>query len=276
MYDLEGKVAFVTGAGGEHGIGRGIALRLAEDGADVVVTDIRSKPYPDAEWGGLPALQAEIESFGRRSLALTCDVTDSAAVEAAMQRAQEALGGVDILVNNAAARGGEDRVPVVDLEEDEWDRVMLVNLKGTFICSRTAARHMVARGRGGRIISVSSVLGLRGIARFAAYCSSKFGIVGLTQSLAQELASHGITVNAICPSLTPTERVGHMTNLFDNPRLQVKEATDALLSGAAGSTPVGRLAQTDDLAHAVAFLASDGAAFLTGLSVPVTGGSFMR
>ena len=276
MYDLKGKVAFVTGAGGEHGIGRGIALRLAEDGADVVVTDIRSKPYPDAEWGGLPALKAEIESFGRRSLAVTCDVTDAAAVEAAIQETQEALGGVDILVNNAAARGGEDRVPVVDLEEHEWDRVMSVNLKGSFICSRAAARHMMARGKGGRIISVSSVLGLRGIARFAAYCSSKFGIVGLTQSLAQELASHGITVNAICPSLTPTERVGHMTNLFDNPELQVKEATDALLSGAAGSTPVGRLAQTEDLAHAVAFLASDGAAFLTGLSVPVTGGSFMR
>ena len=276
MYNLAGKVVFVTGAGGEHGIGRGIAQRLAEDGADVVVTDYVEKPYPDADWEGLPALKAEIEGLGRRSLALTCDVTDSASVGAAMQQAVEALGKIDILVNNAAARGGKDRVPVVELEEDEWDRVMSVNLKGTFVCSRAAARHMVTRGGGGRIISVSSVLGLRGIARFAAYCSSKFGIVGLTQSLAQELAEYGITVNAICPSLTPTERVGHMTNLFSNPQLQVKEATDALLSGAAGSTPIGRLAQTDDLAHAVSFLASDGAAFLTGLSIPVTGGSFMR
>ncbi len=276
MYNLVGKVVFVTGAGGEHGIGRGIAQRLAEDGADVVVTDYVEKPYPEADWGGLPALKAEIEGLGRRSLALTCDVTDSASVGGAMQQAVEALGKIDILVNNAAARGGKDRVPVVELEEDEWDRVMSVNLKGTFVCSRAAARHMVARGGGGRIISVSSVLGLRGIARFAAYCSSKFGIVGLTQSLAQELAEYGITVNAICPSLTPTERVGHMTNLFSNPQLQVKEATDALLSGAAGSTPIGRLAQTDDLAHAVSFLASDGAAFLTGLSIPVTGGSFMR
>ncbi|MCZ0937444.1 MAG: SDR family NAD(P)-dependent oxidoreductase [Caldilineaceae bacterium] len=276
MYNLAGKVVFVTGAGGEHGIGRGIAQRLAEDGADVVVTDYVEKPYPDADSEGLPALKAEIEGLGRRSLALTCDVTDSASVGAAMQQAVDVLGKIDILVNNAAARGGKDRVPVVELEEDEWDRVMSVNLKGTFVCSRAAARHMVTRGGGGRIISVSSVLGLRGIARFAAYCSSKFGIVGLTQSLAQELAEYGITVNAICPSLTPTERVGHMTNLFSNPQLQVKEATDALLSGAAGSTPIGRLAQTDDLAHAVSFLASDGAAFLTGLSIPVTGGSFMR
>ncbi|MCY4091071.1 MAG: SDR family NAD(P)-dependent oxidoreductase [Caldilineaceae bacterium] len=276
MYNLEGKTVFVTGAGGEHGIGRAIALRLAEDGADIAVTDVVEKPYPDAEWGGLPALQEEIEAMGRRSLALTCDVTNAHSVEAAMQRTAEAFGQVDILVNNAAARGGGDRVQVVDLPDYEWDRVMAVNLKGTFVCSRAAARHMMSRGGGGRIISVSSVLGLRGIARFAAYCSSKFGIVGLTQALAQELAPHGITVNAICPSLTPTERVGHMVNLFENPQLQVKEATDALLSGAAGSTPIGRLAQTDDLAHAVSFLASDGADFLTGLSLPVTGGSFMR
>lgn len=276
MYNLSGKVVFVTGAGGEHGIGRGIALRLAEDGADVVVTDNVEKPYPDGDWGGLPALQAEVEGLGRRSLALTCDVTDSASIEAAMQRAVETLGRIDILVNNAGARGAGDRVAVIDLEEAEWDRVMSVNLRGTFVCSRAAARHMMARGGGGRIISVSSVLGLRGVARFAAYCSSTFGIVGLMQSLAQELAEFGITVNAICPSLAPTERVGHMTNLFSDPSLQVKETADAFLSGAAGSTPIGRLAQTDDLAHAVSFLASDGADFLTGLSIPVTGGVFMR
>ncbi|MXY94008.1 MAG: 3-oxoacyl-ACP reductase FabG [Caldilineaceae bacterium SB0670_bin_27] len=276
MFNLKGKVAFITGAGGEQGIGRSIALRLAEDGADVVVTDIVMKPYADADWGGLPALKAEIEALGRRSLALTCDITDGDAVEAAMQQTIETFGRIDILVNNAGARGGGDLVPVVDLPQHEWDRVMSVNLNGTFICSQAAARQMMALGGGGRIISVSSVAGLRGIARFAAYCSSKFAIIGLTQSLALELAAHGITVNAICPSLTPTERIGYMTNLFDNSALQGKEATDALLSGVAGSTPVGRLAQTEDLAHTVSFLASDGAAFLTGLSIPVDGGWLMR
>jgi len=275
MYNLEGKVALVTGAGGEHGIGRGIALRLAQEGADVVVTDVAEKPYADAAWGGLPALQAEIEELGRRSLALTCDVTDSGSVEGSMQVAAETLGRIDILVNNAGARAGGDRVPVIDLPEVEWDRVLEVNLKGTFLCSRAAARHMVDRGEGGRIISISSVSGLRGIARFAAYCSSKFGIIGFTQALALELAAHGVTVNAICPGLVATERVGHMASVLSDPKLPLDEATDELLSRAAARTPSGRLASPEDLARTVAFLASDEADLLTGLSVPVTGGAFM-
>ena len=275
MYNLEGRVALVTGAGGEHGIGRGIALRLAQEGADVVVTDIAAKPYPDASWGGLPAVQAEVEALGRRALALTCDVTDEASVSSAMQKALETMGRIDILVNNAGARAAGDRVPVVDLPKEEWDRVLNVNLTGTFLCSRAAARHMVARGGGGRIVSVSSASGLRGNARFGAYCSSKFGIIGFTQSLALELASHGITVNAICPSLIPTERVGHMASVLSDPNLPLEEATDDLLARAAASSPMGRLAQPEDLARTVAFLASDEADFLTGLAVPVTGGAFM-
>ena len=275
MYNLEGKVALVTGAGGEHGIGRGIALRLAQEGADVVVTDITAKPYTDSEWGGLPAVQAEIASLGRRALALTCDVSDEESVNSAMQKALATMGRIDILVNNAGARAAGDRVPVVDLPKEEWDRVLNVNLTGTFLCSRAAARHMVARGGGGRIISVSSASGLRGIARFGAYCSSKFGIIGFTQSLALELASHGITVNAICPSLTATERVGHMASVLSDPKLPLEESTDALLSRAAANTPMGRLAQPEDLARTVAFLASDEADFLTGLAIPVTGGAMM-
>jgi len=275
MYNLEGKVALVTGAGGEQGIGRGIALRLAQEGADVVVTDIAEKPYAEAAWGGLPALQEEIEKLGRRSLALTCDVTDSDSVEGSMQVANETLGRIDILVNNAGARAGGDRVPVVDLPEVEWDRVLDVNLKGTLLCSRAAARHMVERGEGGRIISISSISGLRGNARYAAYCSSKFGIIGFTQALALELAAHGITANAICPGLIATERAGHMASVLSDPNLPLDEATDELLSRAAARTPLGRLASPEDLARTVAFLASDEADLLTGLSVPVTGGAFM-
>ena len=275
MYNLNGKVALVTGAGGEHGIGRGIALRLAQEGADVVVTDRAAKPYPDAEWGGLPAVQAEIEAHGRRALALTCDVTDAQSVQAAMLQTVDRLGRIDILVNNAGARAASDRVPVVDLHETDWDRVLAVNLKGTFLCSQAAARHMLARGCGGRIISIASTAGKKGVARFAAYCSSKFGVIGFTQSLAQELASQGITVNAICPSLTTTERIGHMASVLSTPDTSLDEATENMLSTALAGTPIGRLAQPHDIARTVAFLASDEADFLTGLSIPVAGGTMM-
>ncbi len=275
MYNLNGKVAFVTGAGGKHGIGRGIALRLAQEGADVVVTDLSTKPYPDAEWDGLPAVQAEIEALGCRSLALTCDVSDAHSVQSAIQQAVETVGRVDILLNNAGARAAKDRTPVVDLLEADWDRVLAVNLKGTFLCSQAAARHMLARGGGGRIINIASTAGKQGVARFAAYCSSKFGVIGFTQSLAQELAGHGITVNAICPSLTATERVGHMASVLAPPGTPLDEATENLLAASRARTPIGRLAQPQDIAGAVAFLASDEADFLTGLSIPVAGGAMM-
>lgn len=275
MYDLEGKVAVVTGAGGEHGIGRGIALRLAQEGADVVVTDIAAKPYSESDWGGLPAVQAEIEGLGSRSLALTCDVGDAGSVGTAMDKVVEKLGRIDILVNNAGARAAGDRVPVVDLPEEEWDRVLDVNLKGTFLCSQAVARHMQARGEGGRIISISSTAGKRGVARFAAYCSSKFGIIGFTQSLAQELAPHGITVNSICPSLTTTERIGHMASVLSDAGVKLEVATDSMLSRSLAGTPIGRLASPEDIARTVAFLASDEADFLTGLAIPVAGGTMM-
>ena len=275
MYNLEGKVALVTGAGGEHGIGRGIALRLAQEGADVVVTDIAAKPYPDAAWGGLPAVQAEVEALGRRALALTCDVTDEASVSSAMQKALETMGRIDILVNNAGARAAGDRVPVIDLPKEEWDRVLNVNLTGTFLCSRAVARHMLTRGDGGRIISISSTAGKRGVARFAAYCSSKFGVIGFTQSLAQELAPHGITVNAICPSLTDTERIGHMASVLSDLSLPPEKAKDNLLAKSLAGTPIGRLASPKDIARTIAFLASDEADFLTGLAIPVAGGTMM-
>lgn len=275
MYNLDGKVAFVTGAGGENGIGRGIALRLAQEGADVVVTDISDRPYPDAEWGGLPAVRAEIEALGRRSLALACDVTDAAAVQAAVDRAVAELGQIDILVNNAGARAARDRVPVMELLEEDWDRVLAVNLKGTFLCSQAVARHLLGRGGGGRIINISSTAGKRGVARYAAYCSSKFGVIGFTQSLALELAPHRVTVNAICPSLTTTERIGHIAGALAAPGTSPDEARESLLAGSRVRTPLGRLAAPQDIARTAAFLASDEADFLTGLAVSVAGGSVM-
>ena len=165
MYDINGKVALVTGAGGERGIGRAIAIRLAEEGADVVVNDVAQNPYADRQsgWGGVPDVVREIESLGRQAIGITTDVTDSNQVADMVRRAMDRFGHIDILVNNAGSRPGRDRVPVVDLEEDDWDLVQRVNVKGTFLCSRAVAREMIRQERGGKIIVISSSAGKRGM-----------------------------------------------------------------------------------------------------------------
>ena len=213
MYDLSGKIAVVTGAGGRHGIGRSIALRLAQEGADVVVTDIQRSTDRMREedraagWRGLPSVVEEIEGLGRQALGIFSDVSDSGQVADMMQQVIDRFGRIDILVNNAGSQPGRDRVPVIELEEDAFDEVMRVNVRGTYLCSKAVAIHMIGRGGGGKIIVISSGAGKQGIARYAAYCSSKFALIGFTQSLAQELGPHKINVNAICPGLVNTERV---------------------------------------------------------------------
>jgi meso-butanediol dehydrogenase / (S,S)-butanediol dehydrogenase / diacetyl reductase len=209
MGALSGKVALVTGAGGEHGIGRAIATRFAREGADVVVNDHVECPYADrtAGWSGLPDVVREIEGIGRRGGMIVADITDRGQVERMVTQVIDRFGALDILVNNAGSRPGRDRVPVVDLDEDAWDYVQRVNGKGTFLCCQAAARAMIEAKRGGRIINMSSASGKVGYARTAAYCASKFAIVGFTQVLALELAPHRITANAICPALVDTERV---------------------------------------------------------------------
>ena len=162
MYDLSNKVALVTGAGGRHGIGRAIALRLASEGADVVVTDIVQSEEAirpedrQAGWRGLPSVVEEIEELGRQSMGLFSDVSDSAQVADMTDRTLERFGKIDILVNNAGSRPGKDRVLVVDLEEEALDEVLRVNVRGTFLCSQAVARHMIDRGVGGKIIVISS------------------------------------------------------------------------------------------------------------------------
>ena len=164
---------------------------MAREGADVVVNDVTDNPYGRGAtgWEGAPSVVREIEAAGGHAMTCLADVSDAARVEAMLDQALGRFGHVDILVNNAASRPGSDRVPVVDLTEEAWDRVQAVDLKGTFLCSRAVARHMIDRGGGGKIISLSSVIGKRGHARFAAYSAAKFGIIGFTQSLALELAA---------------------------------------------------------------------------------------
>lgn len=278
MYDLSGKVALVTGGGGERGIGRAIAVRLAREGADVVVNDLVAQPYGGeaGQWGGLTAVVQEIETLGRRALGVVADVSDAEQVERMVGQVLAQFGAIDILVNNAGSRPGRDRVPVVELEEAAWDEVQRVNVKGTFLCCRAVARGMIRRGQGGRIINLSSTSGKRGVARFAAYCASKFAVIGFTQALALELAPHGIRVNALCPGIVETERYDAIAAAMAPEGVSADAYREQMLQQGAQAIPLGRVARGEDVARMAAFLASAEAEYLTGHALPVAGGALME
>lgn len=281
MYDLTGKVALVTGAGGRHGIGRSIATRLASEGADVVVTDIVQslegiRPEDALEgWEGLPSVVKEIESMGRRSLGIYSDVSVQGDVNQLVKEVVEKFGKIDILVNNAGSRPGKDRVLVVDLEEEALDLVMRVNVKGTFLCSQAVVKQMIAQKSGGKIVVISSGAGKKGIAKYAAYCASKFALIGFTQSLAKEVGEYGINVNAICPGLVDTERVDFIAAALANSAESGAEYRAEMIQERSTVVPLGRVAQGEDIANTAAFLCSDQSDYLTGLSISVSGGSEM-
>ena len=281
MYDLTGKVAIVTGAGGRHGIGRSIATRLASEGADVVVTDIVQslegiRPEDALEgWEGLPSVVKEIESMGRKSLGIYSDVSVQGDVNELVKEVVEKFGKIDILVNNAGSRPGKDRVLVVDLEEEALDLVMRVNVKRTFLCSQAVVKQMIAQKSGGKIVVISSGAGKKGIAKYAAYCASKFALIGFTQSLAKEVGEYGINVNAICPGLVDTERVDFIAAALANSAESGAEYRAEMIQERSTVVPLGRVAQGEDIANTAAFLCSDQSDYLTGLSISVSGGSEM-
>ena len=272
MYNLNGKVALVTGAGGEQGIGRAICQRLAKEGCDLVVNDLHTRPYTESGWGGLPALVEEIEASGQQAFAVAADVSNADQVSNMIQQAIERFGHIDILVNNAGSRPGPDRVPVVELSEAAWDQVQNVNAKGTFLCAQAVARHMIERGGGGKIVNISSTAGRLGMPRFAAYCASKFAVIGFTQSLAHELAEHKINVNAVCPGTTLTERTAYIAAALNEQDAPTQDATQTMVGSLAEQTPLGRVAEPEDVARTVAFLASAESDYTTGVALLVAGG----
>jgi 3-oxoacyl-[acyl-carrier protein] reductase/meso-butanediol dehydrogenase/(S,S)-butanediol dehydrogenase/diacetyl reductase len=280
MGTLSGKVAMVTGCGGERGVGRAIARRLAADGADLVLTDVApagmrvvaSKPV--SQWGGLEAVAAEIRAAGQRAVTALVDIRSSRQIHDVIAKAVETYGRIDILVNNAAAPPGADRVPVVELSEEAWDSVLNVNLKGTFLVSKTVATEMLHQKIRGRIINIASDKAKVGSANLAAYCASKFGLVGFTQALAMELAPAGITVNAICPGGIDTERVDYFGRREDGSYDEAKRIERIRQLGAA--VPLGRLTTPQDVAEVAAFLASDAAGYITGQAINVSGGTIMH
>jgi NAD(P)-dependent dehydrogenase (short-subunit alcohol dehydrogenase family) len=246
--ELTGKRAIVTGAG--NGIGRASALRLAAEGAAVAAVDLLADAAADTA--------AAIQVAGGRALSLEVDVTRRAEVEAMVERVRAAWDGVDILLNNA---GGSLTSHFVDLNEDEWDQVVNLNLKAAYLCARPVAGLMVAQ-RAGRIVNVTSNYGVTGSGVRAHYSAAKAGVIGLTKAMALELAPYGITVNAVGPGPTGTERVrGHYT-----PEQWAERGR---------GIPLGRCGEPEDLAEAVLFLASDRARYVTGQTLHVNGGLVM-
>ena len=207
MNPLEGRVAIVTGAARLRGIGRATAVALAEMGADIVVTGTARDPatFPEDEkssgWQGLESTAAQVRNLGRRCLPLTADASSGADAGRVASEALAEFNRIDILVNNAALARGADRVPLTELSEDLWRRVLDVKLTGSFLMCRAVLPTMIAQGQGGSIVNVSSIAGKRGSPNTVAYCAANAGLQGFTQALAMEVAPHRIRVNAVCPGL---------------------------------------------------------------------------
>jgi len=256
---LENKISLVTGAG--QGIGKAIAIAFAREGSDVIICDLNLRMAKEAA--------SQIESLGQRSLAVKVDVSNARQVERMKERVLKVFNHVDILVNNA---GISKIVPFVDTTEELWDKILGVNLKGTFLICRAFVPQMIEL-KSGKIINMSSKSGKIANAWFAAYCASKFGVIGLTQSLALDLASYGINVNAICPGIVFTPHWDDLMKDYAKKRgLKVSQVKDYLV----GKIPLGRAQTPEDVAKMAVFLASHDSDYMTGQAINVTCGQEMR
>ena len=279
MAGLEGKVALITGAGGMRGVGRASALKLAAQGADVAITDVRrdAADLPPGEireeWRGIHSVAEEVEALGRRCLPLYCDLGDGDQIEDLVGQVMSRFGRIDILVNNARAIIGRDKTPVTDLEREVWDHFLSINTTAVFLCTKLAGREMVARGEGGRIINIASNAAKQASAMGAAYSASKFAVLGLTQASALDLAPYNITVNAVCPGPINTDRMSYWERDQAAERgLSLEEFRGGIVRDAGERTPLGRIAEAEDVANMVAFFASEEASFITGQAYNVNGG----
>jgi 3-oxoacyl-[acyl-carrier protein] reductase/meso-butanediol dehydrogenase/(S,S)-butanediol dehydrogenase/diacetyl reductase len=279
VYGLKGKVALITGAGGMKGVGRATALKLAQDGVDLVLTDVHREAddLPAAEvrsaWRGIDSVAQEALAMKVRCLPVPCDLGSSEQIHDLVKQAVAYFGRIDILVNNARALVGKDKVPITELAEEVWNHVQTINITAVFILTKLVAREMIRRGEGGRIINIGSNSGRQAHAMAAAYCSSKFALVGLTQAAAIDLARYGITVNAACPGAINTDRLSYWERAqAEEKGIPLEEFRAKIIQKAVDATPLGRIAEPEDVANLVAFLASDEASFITGQAYNVNGG----
>jgi meso-butanediol dehydrogenase/(S,S)-butanediol dehydrogenase/diacetyl reductase len=241
------KCILVTGGG--SGIGRAVCLAFAREGANIGVADVNRESAESTVY--------EVKKFDRQAVALQVDVADPESVQTMVKQATAALGGLDVLVNSAGVR---EIVPFLLLPFAEWQRIISINLTGTFLCSQAVAQYLVTQGRGGKIVNLASVAGLTAVPNRAAYVSSKHAVVGLTKEMALELADKNIQVNAVAPGVVRTSMT---ESYFDKPQV---------IDGLKKAHPAGRWAQPEEIANLILFLASPEADFITGATFPIDGG----
>ncbi|PIN98781.1 MAG: hypothetical protein COT90_02670 [Candidatus Diapherotrites archaeon CG10_big_fil_rev_8_21_14_0_10_31_34] len=246
---FENKTIVVTGSA--KGIGKEIALQFGKEKANVVVSDLSKEDCIKTV--------KEILSFGGKAISVKCDVSDKIQVKALIGSAVKEFNSIDVLVNNA---GIYPFASFQEMTEKQWDKVIDINLKGTFLCSREAAKQMIKQGKGGKIINISSVAGILGFCSLAHYCASKGGVNAFTRALALELAQFKINVNAVGPGPIKTPGIGNLD--------------EKILKGIIDSVPWGRIGEPADIANAILFLASDKADFITGQVLEVDGGMTIK
>lgn len=273
MYQLKGKTAIVTGSGRRKGIGEAIVLRLAAEGCNIVLSDLgvpKGDAFSKEHIGATEEMEAiaeDAQNLGAKVLVVPCDIREETEVARLVEAATSTFGQLDILVNNAGV--GYLMEPFPEFKESSWDAVLDVNLKGAFLCSKHAVIRFIAQGTGGCIVNIASQAAKSGFPFAAAYTASKHGLIGLTRSNAVELGRYGIRVNAVCPNHITTG-LGHWQNQFFSEKMGLDYAT--YLQGIRDRNPLGRTGLAEDIAKAVAFLASDQAAYITGEAMNVSGG----
>ncbi|GIS68842.1 MAG: 3-oxoacyl-[acyl-carrier-protein] reductase FabG [Chloroflexota bacterium] len=252
-----------------RGIGRAAAVRLAELGAHVVVTGTGRDPktFPDDEqkvnWKDIESTAEQIRAPGVKALTLVVDVTDQTQVENMIRDTISKFGRVDILINNAAAPIGADRVPIIEVEPDVFQRVIYIKIRGTYLCTQEFLKANLKQNTGGKIVNISSTAGKRGVPNTFAYNAANFAIVGMTQSAAKELGPNNINVNCVCPGATETARMDELQK-----RGQMDEIAE--------QTPIGRNGTDEEVGHLVAHLCTEATSWITGQSININGGTVVE